>query len=102
MPSIISKYRKSAIPDFSKFMKEGIDTFLKGNNLDDNACNQSYNPNYEMLQTPLTLGIPNFKRFVSREYKENLEKDKNKPDGYDFDKVNKGYDLLSEYKKPFK
>jgi len=48
----------------------------------------------------LTLGIPDFKRYVSREIKDKLEKDFNKPDSYDHDKISTAISYLSDYPRP--
>lgn len=83
MPEIISKYKKAPAPNFPKAKKQGLDNFLKASIIEDNANNQSYNPNYELLSKPLNLGIPNFKRFISREYQDKLLFSKHVPDCYD-------------------
>ena len=67
-----------------------------------NASDQIYNPNYDLIYKPLASGIPDFKQFLSRQQKElidNLPKN-HMPEGYDCDKVAKGFELLSVTKKP--
>eukprot|EP00347_Sterkiella_histriomuscorum_P000497 403375623 len=79
MPAVMSKYTNSK---------------------QDNAQNQSYHPNHEFILRPLTLGIPDFKRYVSREQQDLLEQVKQRPDNYDHDKVSKAFSLLSDFKRP--
>lgn len=68
MPKSISKYRNSPSPDFSKIVRGGIDEFLNTSGVaGDNANNQSYEPNFDYQHTSLTLGVPKFERFISRE-----------------------------------
>eukprot|EP00347_Sterkiella_histriomuscorum_P020514 403337510 len=100
MPAVMSKYTKSPSPDFSKAPKGSLDSILLNSSKQDNAQNQSYHPNHEFLLRPLTLGIPDFKRYVSREQQDLLEQVKQRPDNYDHDKVSKAFSLLSDFKRP--
>lgn len=62
MPKTLSKYKKIAIPDFTKAStKVTLDSFLSTT---DNISSPNYNPNYEMIQRSLSKGIPNFNRYI--------------------------------------
>ena len=99
MPPIISKYRNSPSPNFPRTKRGSfLDSLEKQR---DNASNQSYNPNYEALKKPLTLGIPDFKRYISREQQENLREKLSlpRPESYDHEKISTAYTMLSDYKR---
>ena len=103
MPKVISKYRNSPSPDFTKSTKGEVDDFLMTSGVvGDNANNQSYEPNYEYHQKNLKLGVPMFDKIVSRDYCEKIENSKIVPDSYDHDKISTALTYTSNHHRPKK
>eukprot|EP00347_Sterkiella_histriomuscorum_P021843 403332574 len=102
MPKNSSKYKNLATPNFSKTStKSTIDTFFGINpNQQENAQNQIYKPNYEYFYNTAASNTVNFKRFVSREHRLQLELDNNLPKhAYDSEKIVGAFDNLSQYRR---
>ncbi|CDW90638.1 UNKNOWN [Stylonychia lemnae] len=99
MPRNHTQFKNSPTPDFSKTSSNTtIDTFFGLPKDNQNAQNQIYNPNYQLVYQQNS--VVDFKRFVTREYKERLEIDPNKPQNpYDSDKIVRAIDNLSNYRR---
>lgn len=54
-----------------------LDEFIKNESscANENANNQAYYPNYELLQRNESIGIPDFKRYASRKNKNAISYD---------------------------
>ena len=100
MPKVLSNFRKTVTPDFSRIStKSTIDTFFGIPKEQENAQSQIYTPNYEYLYQSASR-VPKFDRILSREQKERSASGKVWVQPYDHEKVSLGYEKLSHLSKP--
>lgn len=88
-----SKFAKYQSPAFEKWAVHSLDEFIRNpsNCKDENANHQAYYPEYTQVEKDLSVGLPDFRRFISKEQRRTKLPFEKTPNPYDNVKVQEGY-----------
>ena len=69
LPLVCTKYKAYNSPGFHNWAEHNLTEFHQQDicTLNDNIHNQTYEPNHYLVEKDLSVGIPNFNRYISKE-----------------------------------
>lgn len=67
--TVNTKYKKYESPGFHNWSETGIQDFIKRTccTSDENVHHQTYNPNHKLVEKDLSVGVPSFDRYISKD-----------------------------------
>ena len=93
LPTVNTKYKTSQPPGFHNWAEHGLSDFLKLSTCTagENIHHQTYNPNFNLVEKDLSVGVPAFERYISKDQRKEVCPFGKTPHVYDYEAVQSGH-----------
>lgn len=93
IPTINTKYKMYQSPGFHNWAEHGLQDFIKKSccTTEENVHHQTYHPDHKLVEKDLSVGVPCFERYISKEQRKEVCPFGETADVYDYVAVKSGH-----------